>query len=83
MARHLPPRAEDNLPSEPGTSVEDAFLVDSPNTRLAEVIEHIQVGFRFEELPDVHLSIHLLPCSEMRRPLGKRKSACSWQRQQR
>jgi hypothetical protein len=71
MARRLRSRAETEQPTEQGVCIENGFLVDAPNANLEQAIEHIQLGFRLKEFPDVHLSIHLLPFTEMKWSLDK------------
>lgn len=47
------------MPTEAGVCLEGAFLLDAPpgeNRRFRP--EHIRVGFRFSEFPDVHFSIY-------------------------
>ncbi|NML14922.1 T6SS immunity protein Tli4 family protein [Azohydromonas caseinilytica] len=66
MARRLRPRHETEVPTEPGTCIENAFLAEAPGTKPEDVNEHIRVGFRLKEFPDVHLSIYIGPANEMR-----------------
>ena len=53
IARRLRLRADDEAPEEPGVCLESAFLPSS----LDYAIEHIRIGFRFPEYPDVSVSI--------------------------
>ena len=64
MARRLRSRGETEIPSDSGVCIDGAFLVDAPNVDLKNATEHVQVGFRLQEFPDVHLSLHLLPSTE-------------------
>jgi hypothetical protein len=66
MASRLRPRGETEIPTEPGTCIEDSFLAEAPGTKPEDVNEHLRVGFRLKEFPDVHLSIYLGPFTEMR-----------------
>lgn len=47
-------RAEDEIPYEEGICLDGAFIPASPQ------YENIQVGIRFAEFPDIHLSIYAL-----------------------
>jgi hypothetical protein len=53
IARRLRLRADDEAPEEAGVCLESAFLPSS----LDYQIEHIRIGFRFPEYPDVSVSI--------------------------
>ena len=66
MAHRLRPRAETEVPTEPGACIENAFLAEAPDTKPEDVNEHIRVGFQLKEFPDVHLSIYVAPSTEMR-----------------
>lgn len=65
MARRLRPRAEAEVPTEPGTCIEDAFLAEAPGAKPEDINEHIRIGFRLKEFPDVHLSIFAGPANSM------------------
>ncbi len=59
IARRLRPRAEHEIPSEPGQCIENAFLVDRPDEDKQEVRDFLNVGFRLKDPADVHLSISI------------------------
>jgi hypothetical protein len=61
MARRLRQRAENEVPTEPGNCVENAFLPDSPDDEKNHPGELISIGFRLKEFPDTHLSIQTHP----------------------
>ncbi|WP_218509381.1 T6SS immunity protein Tli4 family protein [Variovorax sp. dw_308] len=59
LADRLRPRKESDLPGEPGTCIGHAYLPDSPIAEnKPKSIEHIRLGFRSKQFPDVHLSIY-------------------------
>lgn len=51
VASHLRLRADDEIPSEPGTCIAGGFLP------MPLEYERVRIGVRFKEFPDVHLSI--------------------------
>lgn len=59
IARRLRPRAEHEIPSEPGQCIENAFLMDRPDEDKQEVRDFLNVGFRLKDPADVHLSISI------------------------
>lgn len=59
IARRLRPRTEEEIPSEPGQCIENAFLVDRPDEDKQEVRDFLNVGFRLKDPADVHLSISI------------------------
>jgi hypothetical protein len=59
IARRLRPRAEHEIPSEPGQCIENAFLLDRPDEDKQEVRDFLSVGFRLKDPADVHLSISI------------------------
>ncbi|MBS0426696.1 MAG: hypothetical protein JSR41_05355 [Proteobacteria bacterium] len=62
MARRLRPRADNEVPTEPGMCVEHAFLSDHPTDGPSKY-DLVQIGFRLQELSDVHLSIQTNPAN--------------------
>lgn len=62
MAQRLRPRAADEVPTEPGTCLEDAFMVDPPGgPKQPSDGELIRIGFSLPAFDDVNLSVFLLP----------------------
>jgi len=62
IARRLRPRSEAEAPAEPGVCIDQGFLPDDAGKDSGSPRpEHIRIGFRLEEFPDVHLSIYLAP----------------------
>jgi hypothetical protein len=61
IARRLRQRAENEIPTEPGNCLENAFLPDSPDDEKDHPGELISIGFRLKEFPDAHLSISVAP----------------------
>lgn len=61
MARRLRQRAENEVPTEPGNCIENAFLPDSPDDEKNHPGELISIGFRLKEFPDAHFSIQTHP----------------------
>lgn len=51
IASNLRPRADDEIPAEPGTCIAGGFLP------MALEYERVRIGMRLKEFPDVHLSI--------------------------
>ncbi len=51
IARHLRLRADDEIPTEPGTCINGGFLP------IALDYERVTIGVRLKEFPDVHLSV--------------------------
>ena len=80
-ARHMRPRAEDEVPTEPGFCIEGAFIAENP----ALTHESVTVGIRLKEFPDIHFSIEAgknqgyLVESNALEPRLKRFEALSWQ----
>jgi hypothetical protein len=63
-ARRLKPRLENEIPSEPGNCIEYAFLKEKKNPSEDDLFEHIRIGIRLKEFPDVHLSIYVAPAND-------------------
>lgn len=62
VAQRLRPREAEEVPSEAGTCIDGAFMVDpSSGVRQPSEGEHIQIGFSLKDIPDFTLSIHVLP----------------------
>lgn len=61
IARRLRPRAENEIPAEPGNCIENFFLPDSPDDEKNHPGELINIGFRMKDFPDAHLSISVAP----------------------
>jgi hypothetical protein len=78
MARRLRQRAENEVPTEPGNCIENAFLPDSPDDEKNHPGELLSIGFRLKEFPDVHLSINVGP-SNPHNPEGDSLKA-QWKR---
>lgn len=51
IASHLRPRAQDEIPAEPGSCIEGGFIP------LEKEYERATVGIRLQEFPDVHISV--------------------------
>lgn len=51
IASHLRPRAQDEIPAEPGSCIEGGFIP------LEQEYERATVGIRLQEFPDVHISV--------------------------
>jgi hypothetical protein len=64
MARRLRQRAENEVPTEPGNCIENAFLPDSPDDEKNHPGELIGIGFRLKEFPDAHFSIQTHPSNQ-------------------
>jgi hypothetical protein len=78
IARRLRQRAENEVPTEPGNCIENAFLPDSPDDDKDHPGELISIGFRLKEFPDAHLSISVAP-SNPHNPEGDSLQA-QWKR---
>ena len=61
IARRLRQRAENEVPTEPGNCIENAFLPDSSDDEKNHPGELISIGFRLNEFPDAHFSIQTHP----------------------
>jgi hypothetical protein len=61
MAWRLRQRAENEVPTEPGNCIKNAFLPDSPDDEKNHPGELISIGFRLKEFPDAHFSIQIHP----------------------
>jgi hypothetical protein len=61
IARRLRQHAENDIPTEPGNCIENAFLPDSPDDEKNHPGELISIGFRLKEFPDAHFSIQTHP----------------------
>lgn len=75
IAQHLRPRAESEIPPEPGNCLEYAFLKDKPIAGKEPPSEHIRIGFRLKEFPDTHLSILVGPSN----PYHSEGNTLEWQ----
>lgn len=64
IALRLRQRAENEVPTEPGNCIEDAFLADKANPSKEDLLEHIHIGFRLKEFPDVHFSMYVAPAND-------------------
>jgi hypothetical protein len=64
ISRRLRWRAKDEVPTEPGNCIDHAFLSDKKNPTEDDLLEHVRVGFRLKEFPDVHLSIYVAPSNK-------------------
>jgi len=51
VASHLRPRAQNEIPAEPGSCIEGGFIP------LEQEYERVTVGIRLQEFPDVHFSV--------------------------
>jgi hypothetical protein len=78
IARRLRQRTENEVPTEPGNCIENAFLPDSPDDEKNHPGELISIGFRLKEFPDAHLSISVGP-SNPHNPEGDSLQA-QWKR---
>jgi hypothetical protein len=56
VAKRLRPRAEDEIPSDPGVCIDGAFLADPPHKHM---VEAVSIGIRLKEFSDVHISIEM------------------------
>jgi hypothetical protein len=56
VAKRLRPRAEDEIPSDPGVCIDGAFLADPPHKYM---VEAVSIGIRLKEFADVHISIEM------------------------
>jgi hypothetical protein len=61
IARRLRQRAENDVPTEHGNCIENAFLPDEAGPPKEQPGELIQIGIRLKEFPDTHLSIQTYP----------------------
>jgi hypothetical protein len=61
MTRRLRQRSDNEVPTEPGNCIENAFMPDSPDDEKNHPGELINIGFRLKEFPDTHLSIQIHP----------------------
>ncbi|BDT60038.1 hypothetical protein MasN3_35320 [Massilia varians] len=75
IAQRLRPRAEHEVPAEPGNCIEHAFLPDKPGTKKERRAELISIGFRLKEFPDTHLSISIRPSN----PHRSESNTLKWQ----
>lgn len=64
IAQLLRIKGETDLPAEPGNCIEHAFLPDRPGDDEEEPGEHVRIGFRLKEFPDVHFSIYVAPSNK-------------------
>ncbi len=56
IASQIRPRADDEVPSEPGICVDGAFI----NEPSAPIYEAVTLGVRLHQFPDVHFSLELI-----------------------
>jgi hypothetical protein len=75
IAQRLRPRAEHEVPAEPGNCIEHAFLPDKPGTEKERRAELVSIGFRLKEFPDTHLSISIRPSN----PHRSESNTLKWQ----
>lgn len=76
IARRLQQRTDLDIPTEPGSCIEHAFLPDEVGAASKEVpAEHIRIGFRLKEFPDTHLSIFVSPSN----PHYSESDSLEWQ----
>lgn len=64
IAQRLRTNGETEIPAEPGNCIEHAFLPDRPGDEKEESGEHVRIGFRLKEFPDVHFSIYVAPSNK-------------------
>lgn len=63
IAKRLRMRPETEVPLDPGSCIEYAFLKDAPNTTPEDLLEHIRIGIRLKEIPDAHISVYIAPAN--------------------
>lgn len=61
IAQRLQPRMEAEVPHADGNCIEYAFLPDKAVVEKGPGAEHIRIGFRLTDFPDVSLSIYVAP----------------------